>query len=397
MRAGLDAAGWDCLLAIDHDPDAVAVHRLAHGDAMEADVTKLSGEDIPDADVWAAGFPCQPFSSSGTRLGFGHQSGNVFSHLAQLVEECQPPILLLENVRGLLTNKSGHTLTVILSKLTSLGYSVSWLLVDLNWFGVPQTRERLFLIAERSGVICPSSLTLSTDQLPGIDPPNKNILGNLIRLKNLSWKERARGSLVASEERLRPAIGKPRAKGECIFGAMGNGSADSFVSYDVTRQAPKVDGADLGEIVAPNFHRRDLVRSIRFWTTDSGRGPTKLYLRSEPVSHCIGTSLGGAPLFAIPLKWVKKASDRAAFLEFSNWHREQDGLLVMRLRPCQAVKLFGNHTDDLLRALTDWDVGDTRKYKVVGNMVAPVCAQAVAETINEQLSPSFSKSIGYSV
>jgi hypothetical protein len=87
----------------------------------------------------------------------------------------------------------------------------------------------------------------------------------------------------------------------------------------------------------------------------------------------------------MPLPLVKKASDRAAFLEFANWHREQDGLLVMRLRPNRAVLLFGPHTETLYQAMTEWDVGDTRKYKIVGNMVAPICAKTVAELINEQL------------
>jgi hypothetical protein len=81
---------------------------------------------------------------------------------------------------------------------------------------------------------------------------------------------------------------------------------------------------------------------------------------------------------------VKKAADRSAFLEFANWRREQDGLLVMRLRPNRAVMLFGPHTEALHQAVSDWNVGDTRKYKVVGNMVAPVCAKTVAELINQQ-------------
>jgi hypothetical protein len=86
------------------------------------------------------------------------------------------------------------------------------------------------------------------------------------------------------------------------------------------------------------------------------------------------------------MPFVEKAADRAAFLEFSNWHRDQDGVLVMRLRPDRAVLLFGPHTKKLQNALTNWTAGDTRKYRVVGNMVAPVCAKAVAELINQQSS-----------
>src|SRR4051812_11534994 len=74
MRAGLDAAGWHCALALDNDPDAVAVHNLAYGRAQLADVHDLEISDLPpNSDVWVAGFPCQPFSPSGHRSGFGHR------------------------------------------------------------------------------------------------------------------------------------------------------------------------------------------------------------------------------------------------------------------------------------------------------------------------------------
>jgi site-specific DNA-cytosine methylase len=386
MRAGLDAAGWECIRAIDNDADAVAIHRLAHGDARLEDVTTLPSSEVPDADVWVAGFPCQPFSSSGNRLGFGHSSGNVFEHLVRLMtERGRPPLLLLENVEGLLTNKAGHTMAVILSELTSLGYIVSWLLVGLQWFDVPQTRDRLFLIAAQPGVIDAPNLP-PTSLLPSeMDSQRSNAFADLLTTKNISWRDRCSGNLHNEEVRLRPAIGKPKANGKFVFGPLGSSANGMFLSLDVLRPRLTHTRLTLGTLVAPNFKNSGLIRSIRYWTTDSGRGPTKLSMRSEPLSHCIGTSLGGAPLYAVPLSSVERAADRAAFLEFSNWHREQDGVLVMRLRPSRAVLLFGPHTEALHRAVTDWDAGDTRKYKVVGNMVAPICAKAVAELINTQL------------
>lgn len=384
MRAGLEAAGWQCVLAVDNDPDAVAVHRLAHGDAQQADVTELSIDELPSADVWVAGFPCQPFSSSGTRLGFGHRAGNVFEHLARLMALRRPPIVLLENVEGLLTNKGGHTMAVILEKLTALEYTVSWLLINLHWYGVPQTRARLFIVASQQGTVRSPTLADRFGLLPGIDTSGTNSFAGLLVSQGVSWKERFRGALSDTEERLRPAVGKAKQTGKYIFGPLGSCDGDAFRSYDISRTNVERETASLGFIVAPNFSKPDIIRSLRFWTTDAGRGPTKLWIRSEPVSHCIGTSLGGAPLYGVPLAAVKKPAERASFLEFANWHREQDGLLIMRLRPSRAVLLFGPHTESLHKAVTDWDVGDTRKYRIVGNMVAPICAKAVAELINEQ-------------
>lgn len=377
MRAGLDAAGWECALALDNDPDAVAVHRLAHGDAHQADVTSMNPSEIPEVDAWVAGFPCQPFSSSGNRGGFSHRSGNVFENLVQLVSGRLPSLLVFENVSGLLINKDGHTMAEIIARISELGYSVSWCLIDLRWFGVAQTRPRLFIIGTLPGVL----------NVPfvgsGENGCQLNAFGDFLQDRGMTWKERERGVLSETRLMLKPAIGKAKRIGSAIFGPLGSASKDQFFSYELRDKPAGLSGADLGSLVAPNFRHRDHLRSGRYYARG---GPTHLCLRDEPISHCVGTSLGGAPLFAVPLRFVRRTKDRAAFLEHSNWHREQDGMLVMRLRPNRAVLLFGPHTDALHRAVMEWSAGDTRKYKVVGNMVAPVCAKAVAETINEQLS-----------
>jgi site-specific DNA-cytosine methylase len=386
MRAGLDAAGWNCVLAIDNDPDAVAVHQLAHGDARLADVTALSSDELPSVDAWVAGFPCQPFSSSGSRLGFGHHAGNVFEHIARLAVECRPPVLLLENVEGLLTNKSGHTMAVILATLASMGYAVSWLLMNLRWFGVPQTRARLFIVASQPGVLNIPSLSDRRGLLPGLDDPRTNAFGELLVAMGVSWRERCRGALSDSVRDLRPAVGKAMPTADYIFGPLGSCEDDRFWSFDVARTNVACAPTTLGAVVAPSFSKPAIIRSLRFWTTDSGRGPTRLWIRSDPVAHCIGTSLGGAPLFGVPLASVRSADERRAFLEYANWHREQDGLLIMRLRPGRAVQLFGPHTEGLHKAVTEWKAGDTRKYRIVGNMVAPVCAKATAQLINAQMA-----------
>lgn len=93
--------------------------------------------------------------------------------------------------------------------------------------------------------------------------------------------------------------------------------------------------------------------------------------------------MGGAPLFSVPTATVKTDQQRKAFLKYSNWHREQDGLLVMRLSPERTALLFGPHTASLSEAVGNWDAGATRKYKLVGNMVAPVCAEAIATIVRD--------------
>lgn len=385
MRAGLDAAGWKCVMAVDNDPDAVSVHRLAHGSAVEADVTHLAPDDVPDAHVWVAGFPCQPFSSSGNRLGFGHNSGNVFEHITRLMGAKRPTVVILENVEGLLSNKSGHTFSVVLSKLTNLGYVVDWLLMDLRWFGPPQTRPRVFIVASLTESL--KRPALACDFLPGVAEKEESAFAPLLASFGIKWSVPVAGSLSATELRVRPAVGKARPSEATPFGNFGCAWGDSFTTYR-TITAPKFEPqTTLASIVAPEFADGHLIRSGRFWTTNGGTGPTKLHLRSERTSHCVGTSLGGAPLFAVPLTSVRRSDQRQAFLEHANWRREQDGMLLMRLQPDRAVLLFGPHTSSLSEGVRSWDAGDTRKYKLVGNIVAPICAKAVADLVSSQISP----------
>lgn len=387
MRAGLDTVNWECLLAVDKDPDAVAVHRLAHGSAWQADVTTLTPNDLPSADVWLAGFPCQPFSSSGNRLGFGHHSGNVFDSLVGLLGEKLPPIVVLENVEGLLSNKSGHTFAAILSKLTGLGYQVDWMVLDLRWFGPPQTRPRLFIIGALPKILNRQPLPNNAAYLPGLAENELHAFTPLIESIGAAWSRRSQGSLNELERLLRPSVGKARPIGQLPFGGLGHASGDHYVSLDLAVSHDPTPSPTLASVVAPSFRAGGSIRSGRFWTSNGG--PTKLHLRIEPISHCVGTSLGGAPLFAAPLSEVSKPIERSAFLEHSNWHREQDGLLVMRLRPDRALLLFGPYVSPLQKALDQWGVGETRKYLVVGNLVAPVCARIVAELISAQISDEY--------
>ena len=384
-RAGLDAAGWECVLAVDHDPDAIAVHRLAHGTAREVDVTGLTSEEIPDADVWVAGFPCQPFSSSGARLGFGHQSGHVFEHLTRLIRERLPKIVVLENVEGLLSNKSGHTFATVLRSLTQIGYAVDWLVVDLRWFRVPQSRPRLFVIAARPGALIPGSLPVASSLLPHIGEEVPFVFAATLAHFNITWSQRTIGPLANTIDSLRPMIGKTIRVGPKVFGAMGHANSDCFASYDLLAPTFLPPKGTLASIVAPEFPFPEDVRSARYWSPNGGGGAEGLHLRDERLSHCVGTSLGGAPLFAVPLRLVSRRPDREAFLAFSNWHREQNGLLVMRLTPERTLLLFGPHVERLHEAVCAWRGSATRKFKLVGNMVAPVCAEKIASLVNAQL------------
>ena len=116
------------------------------------DINDADPKKIPDFDICCGGFPCQPFSVAGLKKGFEDTRGTLFFNIANIVKEKiqaghPPRVLFLENVRGLKNHDRGNTLKVILATLDELGYGYSYEVLNAKYFGVPQNRERLFIIA----------------------------------------------------------------------------------------------------------------------------------------------------------------------------------------------------------------------------------------------------------
>src|SRR5690348_11424563 len=123
LRLGLEGLGWRCLQAIDSDRDTSTAHEQMFGQCETADVRNLSPDSVARHDVLVAGFPCQPFSSSGHRSGINHPAGGVFDGILRILDYHQPRFTILENVQGLLSNKYGHTFASVLKALTDRDYT----------------------------------------------------------------------------------------------------------------------------------------------------------------------------------------------------------------------------------------------------------------------------------
>jgi DNA (cytosine-5)-methyltransferase 1 len=114
------------------------------------DATKIKPEELPDFDILVAGFPCQAFSIAGNRLGFEESRGTLFFEIARIAKQKRPRLLLLENVKGLLSHDNGKTFAEILATLDELGYDAEWQVLNSKYF-VPQNRERIFIIGHLRG------------------------------------------------------------------------------------------------------------------------------------------------------------------------------------------------------------------------------------------------------
>lgn len=128
------------------DKFAVKTYRANFGDVPHGDITQIDENDVPDHDILVGGFPCQAFSQAGRKLGFEDTRGTLFFNIARILKVKRPKAFLLENVRNLLSHDKGRTYKVIEQTLIDLGYDVNLLVYKAKDFGVPQNRERIYIV-----------------------------------------------------------------------------------------------------------------------------------------------------------------------------------------------------------------------------------------------------------
>ena len=151
MRLGFEAAGGKCVFTSEWDRFAQTTYQANFGEIPHGDITQIAAEEIPRFDILLAGFPCQPFSSIGKRQGFDHPTqGTLFYDVVRIIGHHHPRGFLLENVAGLRNHDGGRTLQLIEESLTDLGYAFDYQVVDAARFGVPQHRDRIYIIGKRS-------------------------------------------------------------------------------------------------------------------------------------------------------------------------------------------------------------------------------------------------------
>lgn len=147
FRLGLNKLGWECVYTCEIDPTCHSTYIANFGGTIQSeDVFKLDAQMLPTYDVLCAGFPCQPFSIAGKRKGLSDSRGIVLLKILELVSETKPEIVLLENVPNLLSHDSQNTYKVLQQRLVSCGYQVERALLDSAYFGVPQSRKRLYIV-----------------------------------------------------------------------------------------------------------------------------------------------------------------------------------------------------------------------------------------------------------
>lgn len=149
FRTALDSFGANCVFSSEWDKFAKETYAANYGETPDGDITKVNESEIPSHDIICAGFPCQAFSVSGKQKGFEDSRGTLFYDIARIAKYHKPKILILENVRNFERHDDGKTLETVKNVLDDLNYDIWHQTLNASHFGLPQNRERIFIIGIR--------------------------------------------------------------------------------------------------------------------------------------------------------------------------------------------------------------------------------------------------------
>ncbi len=312
------------------------------------DATKIQTKNLPDFDLLCAGFPCQAFSVAGNRLGFEESRGTLFFEIARIAAEVRPRLLLLENVKGLLSHDGGKTFAVILATLDELGYDAEWQVLNSKYF-VPQNRERIFIIGYLREGPRPKVFPIrETGNLDHLETPRKGeqpIISNAI--DSNYWKgidkHGQRTAIIADRTRTKQGLGRKIEE-------RNDGLTNSLTSVQKDNYLKQVGNIDK-------------------------KGHNSIWGRvydPDGISSNINAEAGGlgakTGLYAVPIKYLNRnqknmPKDQAMTIDTHNSSGVTDGIGIRKLTPLECERLQG-FPDGWTKGLSD-----TQRYRCMGNAV----------------------------
>lgn len=179
FRLALESLGATCAYSNEWDKFAQQVYYDNFGDVPEGDITQVDENSIPEHDILCAGFPCQAFSISGKQRGFEDSRGTLFFDVARIVKCKKPQIVFMENVKNFASHDGGQTLNVVKKTMEDLGYTFFQKVLNAADYGIPQKRERIYMVCFRK------DLNIDTFQFPKGFPLKKHVEDILLDEKDV--------------------------------------------------------------------------------------------------------------------------------------------------------------------------------------------------------------------
>lgn len=241
FRLGMESAGHECVGFCEIDKFARKSYKAIHnmeGEIELHDITRVSNESvrrIGSVDVICGGFPCQAFSIAGNRRGFEDTRGTLFFEIARFASILRPKYLFLENVKGLLNHDGGATFETILGALDELGYNVEWQVLNSKDFGVPQNRERVFIIGHLRGRSIRAIFPLG-----GNDKTTDCKQQKIKKVGNIRKKGKSQSGDVVSIDSLAPTLCSTTTQKDPLKVAIPGGLAPTLSTMQGRGQEPKI-------------------------------------------------------------------------------------------------------------------------------------------------------------
>lgn len=252
FRIAMQELGGKCVYSCDNNIDVCKTYESNFGENPYGDITEKAETDIPEYDVLCAGFPCQPFSIAGKRMGFSDSRGTMFFEVARILKYTKPKIAFLENVSGIVSHDSGRTLKVIKNTLEEIGYVVNYKVMNAKDYGIPQNRNRWYCVAIRKDIYNKEfkfpnkkSLKFTVDQI--IDPKVKggydsteialaNINKHIEKFKTSERFKKGSKNIIANEIRASKCNFRNDGISPCLTAKMGTGGNNIPVIVNYKRK-----------------------------------------------------------------------------------------------------------------------------------------------------------------
>ena len=335
-------------------------------------ITEIDTAKLPDFDILVGGFPCQAFSIAGKRGGFEDTRGTLFFELARILADKKPGYFCFENVKGLLSHDRGRTFKTIIATLDELGYDLQWQVLNSKHFGVPQNRERIFIIGNLRDRPRPQVFPMGSEQETVTN--DIKVAGTL---DEGGWEKR--------HESIR-RVYDPDGLAPTIPTGTGGGVMPKILIPEATAkgyaEATIGDSVNLSQITSKT--RRGRVGKGVANTLETNM---QQYVVTENTQHKI----------AVPVltpdrekkrqngRRMKENGDPSFTLTAQDRHGVYDGASVRRLTPleCERLQAFPDHWT--LHGKDGEQISDTQRYKTLGN--------AVTVNVIEDIFVKFFKSI----
>ena len=412
---GLEQAGHECVGFVEWDKFARKSYEAIYdteGEWARNDITEITNEEWGElrgkVDLICGGFPCQSFSVAGKRGGFHDTRGTMFFEIARAAEQIKPRLLLLENVKGLLSHDKGRTFGIILDTLDELGYDAEWQVFNSKDFNVPQNRERIFIIGHFRGSggskIFPFERTNGTSDIPvKIIAHRKGYRRNTQVFDPSGITEtldtgqgggRGHYTIEETEETKIKKVGNVAKNGTSQSGNVydSEGLSPALCSKELTKSPTKIihpvsspdiinknqngrrfkdDGDPMFTLTAKDRHGVAILRPTRTQygkeirkayengeLKESRRNMTKLEPRTDGISNTISTVQKDTLLIeGVPIKEATKKGFDVA--------HEGDSIRRLTPRECWRLQGFPDWAFDRAQAVNS----DNQLYKQAGNAV----------------------------